>query len=266
MKPEMILQADFEDLLFEYRNKDYGAYTLRRSYNKRMYISVTVMLLAALIFFLFQRWNASSQNLAPSVKSFLTTCPVEISQVELVKPKVVEPPKVKAATIQYTAPVLVKEIVSALPEISELEKDVHIGVTTQEGLPESQLKEPPVQEPAASGSEAGEKAPEIFERVELMPEFPGGMAALYRYIGRKIRMDDKELEPGTSKRVLCRFVVDAKGKVSQWTILQGAGSAVLDAEVLRVVAGMPQWRPGVQNGKPVAVYFNLPFVFQSTEE
>lgn len=266
MKPEMILQADFEDLLFENRNKDYGAYALRRSYNNRMYIGVIVMLLTALFFYFFQRWNANTRQLIPLVTSYITSCPVEISQVELVKPKAVKPTKVKAATIQYTVPVLVKERVTPLAEISELEKDVHIGVTTQDGLPESELKDSPFQEPAALGTETGEKAPEIFEKVEFMPEFPGGMEALYRYIGRKIRMDDKELEPGTTLRALCRFVIDADGKVTQWTLLQGTGSEVLDAEMLRVIASMPQWRPGLQNGKRVAVYFNLPFVFKSPEE
>ena len=266
MKPEMILRADFEDLLFEYRNKDYGAYALRKDYNKRMYMSVAVMLFIALVFFLFQHWNWFGKEDSPMTKTFMTVCPVEIKQVELIKPKVVEPPKTKAATVQFTAPVLVKEIVSQLPAINELEKDVRIDVTTQEGLPESQSQVTPVTETLAGGADAVEEAPVIFEKVELMPEFPGGKAAMYRYISKKTRMVDNDLEPGTTKRVLCRFVVDAEGKVTQWTILQGAGSAALDAEVLRVIAGMPNWTPGMQNGKPVAVYFNLPFVFQAAEE
>ena len=266
MKPEMILRADFEDLLFEHRNKDYGAYALRRDYDKRMYMSVAVMLTIALVFFLFQRWNKLGKEDSSMVKTFMTVCPVEIKQVELIKPKVVEPPKIKAASVQYTAPVLVKELVPPIAEISELDKDVQIGVKTHDGVPESQLTALPVSDPEEAVGTKVKEAPEVFEKVELMPEFPGGKAAMYRYIGKKMRSMDNELEPGTTKRILCRFVVDAQGNVTQWTIVQGASSERLEAEVLRVVAGMPKWTPGVQNGKPVAVYFNLPFVFQASEE
>ena len=270
MKPEMILQSDFEDLLFEYRNKEYGAYALRREYSKRMYISVSVMLILALLFYLAQHWLVQNNNELHGAKTFMTNCPmeIEIKKVELIKPRLVQPPKAKAASVQYTVPVLVKEIVPPLAAMSQLEKDVQIGTHTEDGVPASSVSEPINALPETEGKGLGmeEHAETVFEKVEVMPEFPGGQAALIRYLSRKVRFNYEELEAGARKTILCRFIVDETGRVTMVSLLKSSGVEQFDVEAQRVVGTMPNWKPGSQNGKNVNVYFTLPFVIEVPEE
>jgi len=106
--------------------------------------------------------------------------------------------------------------------------------------------------------------PEIFDRAEEMPEFPGGIEALKRFLLKNLRMPGDNLEPGTQVRVMARFVVDADGRVRDIEITQPA-EEVFNREVKRVISKMPDWKPGEQNHRHVAVYFSLPVNFVVAE-
>jgi protein TonB len=97
-----------------------------------------------------------------------------------------------------------------------------------------------------------------------MPEFPGGIEALKRFLIRNLRMPDNNLEEGTEVKVIARFVVGADGRVRDIEIVLPAG-AEFNAEVKRVISKMPDWKPGSQNHRNVAVYFNLPVNFVRPE-
>ena len=101
---------------------------------------------------------------------------------------------------------------------------------------------------------------EIFMVVEKMPEFPGGMAGLGKYLGKKIKYPELAKEAGISGKVYVTFVIDKKGKVGKVKILRGIGGGC-DEEALRVVRAMPPWAAGKQRGKAVSVQFNLPINF-----
>jgi len=267
MKPEQILKADMLDILFENRNKEYGAYALRRDYNGRLMRGIAVMFAVVLLFIAGTFWKTDK-----AVIGYMTNCSfgtdIELKKVEIEKLKVPDPPKVqRAASIQHTTPVIVQQTPSTVPDLKALSKDVSIGTETFEGpapitnaLPSSQ----PVVTPAAPIELP--KEPAILERSEIMPEFPGGDAAMRRFLQKNMRFDFEEMEAGSRVEIRCRFVVDKDGKVKGIEITKTGGRNEFDKEVTRVVAKMPDWKPGFQNGRNVAVYFTLPVIVEVPEQ
>lgn len=101
----------------------------------------------------------------------------------------------------------------------------------------------------------------IVDVAEIMPEFPGGMAALMKYLGTNIKYPTISQEMGSMGRVIVQFVVDKDGTITNPTVARGV-DAYLDKEAIRVVSSMPKWKPGVQNGKKVRVKYTVPVVFR----
>ncbi len=100
--------------------------------------------------------------------------------------------------------------------------------------------------------------PAIFTYVEQMPSFPGDM---YAYIGQNIRYPELARKNNIEGRVILNFVVNEEGLISDVKVIRGIGGGC-EEEAVRVVEGMPKWRPGKQNKKPVSVYFTLPIAFK----
>ncbi len=100
----------------------------------------------------------------------------------------------------------------------------------------------------------------IFTVVESMPEFKGGMAKLYSYLGNNIKYPVMAKESGIQGKVYVTFVVERDGSITDVKVLRGIGGGC-DEEAIRVVASMPRWTPGKQRGKPVRVQYNLPVRF-----
>ena len=107
--------------------------------------------------------------------------------------------------------------------------------------------------------EVVEEAP-IFTVVESMPEFPGGMAELYTYLGNNIKYPVMAKESGIQGKVYVTFVVERDGSITDVRVLRGIGGGC-DEEAIRVVQSMQKWNPGKQRGKPVRVQYNLPVRF-----
>ena len=106
-----------------------------------------------------------------------------------------------------------------------------------------------------------EKEEEIFQVVENMPEFPGGMAELMKYLQKNIKYPTISQENGVQGRVIVQFVVNRDGSIVDPVVLKSV-DPYLDKEALRVVKAMPKWKPGEQRGKPVRVKFTLPVQFR----
>lgn len=107
---------------------------------------------------------------------------------------------------------------------------------------------------------------EVYEVVEKMPEFPdGGMSGLMKYLSANIRYPEAAHKAGTQGRVTVQFVVGKDGSIGNVSILRGVDST-LDAEAIRVISGMPKWKPGTQKGKPVNVRYTVPVMFRLTPE
>jgi periplasmic protein TonB len=271
MEPIDMLKADPLDILFENRNKLYGAYPLRKFYAQRLYFSMGITLLAVILFSVFYLYFHSS----PIIKIVGPLSDYNLEQVDLVQPsKPVSPParllmpKPPVATVPNTTPLIVPpdKPIQPMATISELDHSA-IGVKTLAGVQdggESNGNGNSKSDGVITATGPIESKPEVFRAAEVMPEFPGGIEALKRYLNRNLRMPESSLEPGSIVHVVARFVVGADGRVSNIEIIQAA-DAVFNIEVKRVISKMPVWKPGSQNQRNVAVYFDLPVNFVSSE-
>lgn len=266
MKPELILHADILDIIFENRNKEYGAYRLRKDYAVRMRKSLSVAGALVVVCFI-----ASVVKLSPGKEVPLTPETPDVI-LDRYKPPVVPPPPstaiatVKSAAKDFQTPLIVNEPdVKPFAEVTELAKNIAIGNEDIEGPPAEQTQLPPsvgelpLKEPIAA--EPVKENNKILDVSEVMPEFPGGQAAFIRFLSKNLRVPEDSMEPGQTIKIVVRFVVGKDGELSQFEFTKTNGE-VFEQEVLRVLKKMPKWKPGLQNGGPVRVYFNLPVVFE----
>jgi protein TonB len=271
MKPEIILRSDALDILFENRNKTYGAYFLRRNYPRHLLIALGCMGLMVTALWIFK--PKYPRNLLggpifiiPDTKIGLVN-PIEPTPpVKPLKPSTPRPPK---ATINNSNYVVVNDHeATKIPDQTELANNA-ISNLTRVGDPDDEVTGPEPSngngtQPAAPIEPPREEEPEIFDKTEIMPSFPGGAGALQRWLSRNLRPQDEQ-EPGQRIRVVVRFAVNAAGDIEQVHIIQ-AGGVTFDKEVLRVINKMPKWEPGQQNGRKVAVWFSIPVIFEMPEQ
>ena len=272
MKPELIMQADILDIIFENRNKEYGAYNLRKQYNNRVYKAVLVVFgLVSLLFLLNRIAFPSATNhgkLITALPPDIILKPVEFKETKI--PKSSPQPAVKAATRQHNTPVIIKEqVVDPIATITELARNVLIGTETIDG-PLSQAIQV-----AGEDQNGTKKKVEVIElpkeenkiliKAEFMPEFPGGQSALIRFLSKHLRMPENVLQPGERAKILVQFIVGKQGEVSNIVFLETSGE-IFEQEVLRVMRKMPTWKAGRQNGENVQVYFKIPVVFDAPPE
>lgn len=260
-----------DELVFEGRNKAYGAYQLRRLYDKHMTRGMLVGILLFLI-------GVASPQIIRMIKGFLPAEENELIMKEITlaepppidpnKPEPPPPPKVKPPPlkdqIKFVPPVVkkdeeVEEEEPPPPDVKQLDTMVIATETIKgdESGKDYTLEEEPPPAPAVI-EEVGEEVP--FTYVEQMPEFPDGQAALYKWIGEKIKYPAIARENGISGKVVVQFVVTKDGEIQKAKVVQGLGGG-LNEEALRVVNAMPRWRPGKHNGRAVPVTFTLPIKF-----
>ena len=153
------------------------------------------------------------------------------------------PPEVKASELI--------EIVTNEQEVTE----AVATVSEDQGQPYEIVWVPPVVETEKVDEDV------IHVSVEFMPEFPGGTAALMKYLGANIKYPTISQEMGSAGKVIVQFVVDKDGTITDPIVVRGV-DAYLDKEAIRVISSMPKWKPGVQNGKKVRVKYTVPVVFR----
>lgn len=267
MKPESILHADILDIIFDGRNKDYGAYKLRKDYELRMRKAMLAVSLLAAAMFLMSLWNGSKKQV-PLPGKIIVIDPIIIAPPPAPPPPA-EPQKEKTAMVENASFVLTNDPdTDTMPTVEELDKAVQIGLTTKVGDPFIFDAPPPdaVVDSVATAAEV-KRLPgeEILRHAEVMPEFRGGQAAFMRFLSKNLRVPENALEPGQKIKVIVRFVVGREGELSDLEFLQ-TGGEVFEHEVLRVLRKMPRWNAGIQKGEKVRVYFNLPIIFDAPEQ
>jgi periplasmic protein TonB len=255
MAKEKIKAPAFDDIVFETRNKEYGAYKLRTKYNRTVILAllVGIVILATAVITPYLNAKALENRLKRAERQ------VEIKMENLNQPNEQvapppPPPPPPADVVQqqrYVPPVVVDSI---KPEdVTQLmtADDAQVEVKDQEVVEVVEVKE-----------EVQEAEPEEipFVVVEEMPMFPGGDAELLKYIAEHTTYPDIAKENNIQGRVIVRFCVTAKGGVSQVSILKGVDPE-LDAEAIRVVNTLPAFKPGKQGGKPVPVWYMVPITF-----
>jgi len=272
MKPELILKAEILDIIFENRNKEYGAYELRTHYENRLRKSIMIIFFVTTTIIILGIWFRKTNTVQTQRAMFgpdVTLSEVSIVQMPEVvplKPKASMPAK-KLATIQNVKPLIVKDNVEVNPPPLNSELvNAQIGTQTLQGVtagPDAPALNGNESSTGGQVSEQQATAPveTVLIKSDVMPEFPGGLSALLKYLQKNLRMPKDNLEAGSIFSVKVRFIVDKDGEVTGISVLQSAGKD-FDEEVMRVVKKMPKWKPGMQQGNRVAVYYNLPVTFQ----
>lgn len=255
-------QQRWEDIVFEYRNKAYGAYFIRKSYSRHVVIAAVITVLTCgliLAYPAISEWIKGQQEVEEVVTKtvkYTDLAPPPPIENKPPPPKLDIPPPVKTI-IKYLPPqVTDKEIVEEeeMPTVEEI-KNNDVGAETIEGTGEVVFEEP-VEEVVETGT-----GDQVFTVVEQMPEFEGGLEAMMKFIGKNLKYPSAARRMGIEGQVFVQFVVDAEGKISEVKTIKGI-SAECDKEAERVIKMMPPWKAGKQNGKPVKVRFVLPIRFK----
>lgn len=266
--------SEWRDIIFENRNKKYGAYQLRQTSSKRHVVAFIVAIIfvgvvAAIPSFL-EAVKPKNNNLGGVDEAFelsnLNQPKEETPQQEIIRQETAPPPPPKLATIQFTPPVITEDSkVNEEREMKNMEelvekKDLTVSFVDQEGVTDKNAVAP--EELREHKQIVEEKEPEKpFTSVEQMPQFPGGDAELMKYIASNIKYPTIAAENGIEGRVVVRFVVNKDGLVSDAQVLRSLDPSC-DKEAIRVVKSMPKWVPGKQNGRNVPVYYTLPVLFK----
>lgn len=273
MEKETILQSDVLDVIFEHRNKDYGAYPLRKFYNNRLYkalggVSMLVLVLCLAAF------------LRPKEKPQLSTV-IFVDGTKLTTPPVDPVPEKPKDPLQPQKPMVPKTPVPTHAFTTVQIVPNHLVTTGISTLDSSQIGTHTVKAPGNTVVPVTPKTPEgpggsgpatatpPVDRTkptlvaEIMPEFPGGPDALRNFLEKNLQTPP-DLDAGQSASVKIKFVVGYDGKLKSFEAADDAAS-VYNNEVIRVLKKMPQWIPGKTRGENVSVYYVLPVNFVSTQ-
>lgn len=284
-----LTSREWRDLIFADKNKEFGAYEIRRKSDRRHNLSVLFMLIGLVIVALlvvgwskYSDYRAEQERIAKEQAEKMSQVELneEIEEVEEEQPEEqkfeqpeIQVPEEVLATVQVTQIAIVdadkvkNEVISQ--EVQQ-EDNTARGVVNQEGSDDAD-KFKAVQQavtvapPAPPAPPVEEKKPpkteEIFTAVEQNAEFPGGQAALMKYLSTHINYPQSAADNDIEGRVTLRFVVERDGKVGTVEVLKGVDRA-LDQEAVRVVKSMPKWQPGKNNGQPVRCWYTLPVTFK----
>lgn len=266
--------SDWCDIVFTGKNKTYGAYALRQSSSKRHLLAfLIVVIFVGVIAGLPSILNAVNppkeyvQNITGEYTIGGLDDELEKVEEQIVEPSTTPPPPPIIDSQKFTPPAITSDnMVDESRELLSQEElnssRVQISVETvnngnTEGVDiaevlreQRQITNQPPQEPN-----------KIHEIVEVMPQFPGGVSELMRYLGTNMKYPTIAAENNIEGRVVLKFVVGKDGSISNIQVIRPLDPSC-DKEAVRVVKMMSKWIPGMQNGHPVAVYFTLPVLFK----
>ena len=246
---------NFDELVFENKNKTYGAYAIRKSYND----NVTKSLIVTLTFFggfaFLSFWLTNNHEKLPSVIVENITPLLPGIEVIIDPPK---PPELKPIDPRATPPKTESGVLAASDD-----KDKTVEKTTDE---KDFSKNPNPEGSDSTAAKATDFIPYVKEVLpskpttyaDVMPEFNG---ILSKYLKDNLRYPRNAVEIGTSGTVVLQFIVEEDGSIGNITVLNSVPDGCTD-EAIRVVKGMPKWKPGKNLGEPVRVIFNLPVKFR----
>jgi len=260
-----VLSPVRNDLVFAERNRAYGAYRLRREHPRVLAISAALALgLALLVFFLPHLLSGPAQvQRAPMDRAIV----VELK--DFVVPSTARKERSDAATKpsgpaaklnrEDLPPIAVDSVVTT-PRDTTSRSHAILAPSDSTGTDKKPMDLPP----GGDGGTVTGTSPKkdlTMNEAEFAPEFPGGLEALYTYLGKNIRYPEEDRETRRQGRVVLGFVVDEQGNVTEITVLSGV-TRTLDAEAVRVVQHMGRWKPGRHHGEAVRVSYQLPISFR----
>nr|WP_297231422.1 energy transducer TonB [uncultured Prevotella sp.] len=268
------------EMVFAGKNKEYGAYQLRKGTSGRNIKALLILVIAAALVGGFLAWKVIEQKQAEEQQAYMEAMQLaelqkqakkEEKKKEPVKPKI-EPKKeipVARETQKFTAPVIKKdELVkeeNQVKQMDKLDEKVAVGTENKEGtkdrLAEAVRSDIAVAAPPPPPAPKPEVSNKVFDVVEEMPHFPGGAAALQAFLSSNTKYPVVAQENGVQGRVIVSFVVERDGSITDVRVVRSVDPS-LDREATRVVKSMPRWSPGKQNGSAVRVKYTVPVVFR----
>ena len=253
------------DIVFEGKNKAYGAYDLRKTNNKTTVkalifgaIVFALMVGAPLIMSLLPDSSSDDDSLDTKIVTMKLPPKKEQPKKDLPPPP---PPPPKVDQVKFVKPVVAKadEVTEEPPKITEI-KDKKLGNETIKGDPDAA----PTVDPVGDGPKAPEPEDNTVYNtagIEVKPDFPGGMEKFYSFVGKNYQTPEEE---GLKGKVYVTFVVEKDGSLTDIKVLRDIGFGT-GKEAIRVLNKCPRWTPGEQNGKKVRVLYSLPITIQSAE-
>jgi len=269
MNQNTILQSNLLDIIFENRNKDYGAYTLRKSYNSRMRIALFLMMaLCLLLCLLFLQKPPSIAK----VKSMILASPDR--KLDNYQPPSQPAHKVVVNNI-YPKNINTNELPPRIVDSININKLPATPLETMQSINSTSLSTinfPGDEEGAGKNLKINAEAPAAplakkinkpgpVDVADIMPQYPGGTKALLDFLKKNLHAPG-DVEEGDEVSVKIKFVVNYNGKLESFDVLK-SGGIVFDNEVIRVLKKMPLWIPGKSNGENVSVYYVVSVKFTS---
>lgn len=252
MKKSSNRVPQFDEIIFENRNRSYGAYDLRKRYKSTA--SFSVLFGAALMTLLVIGLSLTTDR---SIAS-RTEPGIVILKLDPVRPAFIEPQEIKAPDE------MMKNVIRNLkPVVTEDTADLTVYIPITDDLVEIQTNGD-ITDTASAVTVVDAIIPDVEEPrvfVEEMPEFPGGVNELLKTIASNLDYPDAAIENNIQGRVIIKFVINIDGSVDRITLLRGV-DPLIDNEAVRVIGTLPKFRPGRQNGVPVPVWYTIPVLFK----
>lgn len=274
---------EWTDIIFDGKNKEFGAYQLRRNSDKRhnravlaTLIGLIVILVGAYFLGMYNDFRAKQHEaeLQAQLEQQLAQMAEEVPEEEAPEEEIqaVEAPEqeqalpeeilntIKDTEIQIAADNEVTEDITSKDDVAE--STAAAGATTfDQGTDNLEVVRTHKDEIIVEEKKPEPKKEEIFTAVEQMPQFPGGEAELMKYVTNHIKYPTMAAENNIQGRVVVKFVVKKDGSVGEVQVLRGKDPD-LDKEAVRVVRTLPKFIPGKMNGQAVSVWFTLPINFK----
>ncbi len=255
-------RLEFDDLLFKMRNKEYGAYQLRKKYNSVLIFGVIIASLimssVVIIPFIFTSRDekvlrGGNNYVQVQMQNF------EIPPDELLPPPAPPPPELESVQeiAEYIPPVVVDSIPPSEPTLATNDQ-----IMAQTSVEKVEIEGTGIGEDVLSGQRGG-YSDEPFIRVEVMPSFRGGDIGKFReWVGLRTNYPQAAIKKNIQGTVFLTFIVEKDGAVSNVTVVKGV-DPLLDEEAVRAISASPKWTPGLQRGQPVRVRFSIPLSFKN---
>lgn len=254
-----IFKQKWIDMVFEGRNKSYGAYELRKKNPRTTLIALAIgaSVFATALALPLINWEGSDKKDEEKVTmvDMANLAPPPEEPKPLVPPPPPPPPAPKIDEVKFVKPKVVEKekVVEEIKSIEEL-KDKNVGAKDLKGQEDGKIV---IDEPSGDGPQTDQKIVEdntIYNAVEVKPDFPGGIQKFYDFVGKNYKVPEEEDIKG---KVFVQFVVEKDGTLTDIKVIRDLGFGT-GKEAIRVLKKSPKWKPGIQNGRPVRVLYSLP--------
>jgi protein TonB len=253
---------EWRELVFQGKNKEYGAYKLRSESDRRHNIAMIIIAVVAVVGFslpkLIEMATPKQHVAVVDVMNMSKLAPAEVKN-DIKKVKPVEPPPALKSSIKFTAPIIKKD-----EDVKEEYKSQEVLTNTKVAISIADVKGNDEKgKDIADIKQAVTQVEEdhVYQVIEQMPQYPGGESELMSYIAKNLKYPVIAQENGIQGKVILRFVVSKSGVVDKIEVVRSLDPAC-DKEAVRVVKTLQRWIPGKQNGVNVSVYYTLPIAFK----